>query len=79
MVIFLQVGGIKHNKLKNLSKPLKGHFSSVSLEPMCHLVESRVESIEAYKVGQPIDLGHFSGCESVDVTSHSKGRDFKEL
>lgn len=73
----IQLGGIKvlEAKKKNVTKPLKGHFTKASVEPRRRLKESRVEG--DYAVGQEISLEYFEGTSKVDVIGISKGKGFQ--
>jgi len=61
-------------KVRNVTKPLVGHFKKAGIEPRRHLAESRVENPEEFQVGQEVGVGYFSGCELVDVAGDSKGK-----
>lgn len=72
----VQLGGgkVPSSKIRNVSKPLKGHFSKSSVEPRNHLVESRVEDLAPYSLGQEIGVEYFSEVAYVDVSGVSKGK-----
>ncbi len=65
---------VKSPKLRNVSKPLQGHFKKAGIEPRRYLAQSPVDQTDAYQVGQEIDLGLFADCKFVDVTGVSKGK-----
>ncbi|MCB1115587.1 MAG: 50S ribosomal protein L3 [Chlamydiia bacterium] len=75
----VQLGAVKvpENKKKNLSKPLVGHFAKAKVEPRRHLLESRIENIDTYQVGQEIGIDYFADGEFVDVCGTSKGKGFQ--
>ena len=64
-------------KIKNVSKPLKGHFAKAGVEPRVHLAETRVEKTEGYSIGQEISVGQFADCAFVDVSGISKGKGYQ--
>jgi large subunit ribosomal protein L3 len=72
----VQVGyeSVSDGKLKNISKPLKGHFKDNP--PTRYLGEIKVDTLDDIEVGQIIDVGIFSKGELVDVTGTSKGHGF---
>ncbi len=65
---------VKPSKKRNVTKPLKGHFSKNSIEPRNHITESRVDDTSAYSLGQEIGVEYFAGEVYVDVTGVSKGK-----
>lgn len=73
----VQIGyGSIREKLVN--KPKAGHFKKAGLEPMRHLREFRIDEdeLEAFEVGQQVDLASFSEMKSFDATATSKGKGF---
>ncbi|MDF2949231.1 MAG: rplC [Sedimentibacter sp.] len=64
-------------KLKNVSKPIKGHFDKANAEPKRFLREFRVTNIDDYEVGQKIGVDIFQVGEKVDVVGISKGKGFQ--
>lgn len=68
---------IKPSKVKNVSKPLKGHFKKASVEARKTSAESRVDNIESFQVGQEISVGYFSDVKYVDVRGVSKGKGYQ--
>jgi large subunit ribosomal protein L3 len=65
-------------KVKNLSKPVRGHLAKTELESAALLREFRVPSaeIDAYEAGSAITVAALEGVSLVDVTATSKGRGF---
>ena len=63
-------------KLKNVSKPLKGHFAKANIEPMKKLAEFRVSEDCLLSVGNELSVEHFVPGQFVDVCSTSKGKGF---
>ena len=64
-------------KVKNVTKPIKGHFEKSKVEPKRFLREFRVENIDDYEVGQKIGVDIFQAGEKVDVSGISKGKGFQ--
>lgn len=75
----VQLGGMKvlPSKLRNVTKPMRGHFAKAKVEPRRTLGESRVDSKETYEVGQEVGLDYFADAPYVDVTGVSKGKGFQ--
>lgn len=63
-------------KLKNVSKPLKGHFAKANIEPTKKLAEFRVSDECVLSVGDELSVEHFVVGQYVDVCSTSKGKGF---
>jgi large subunit ribosomal protein L3 len=64
-------------KVKNVSKPLQGHYKKAGINPRRSQIESRTNDIEAYQLGQEIDVSYFADISHVDVSSISKGKGFQ--
>ncbi|WP_434797939.1 50S ribosomal protein L3 [Terrisporobacter vanillatitrophus] len=71
----VQVGFVDA-KEKSLNKPQKGHLAAANTLKK-HLKEFRVESVDAYTVGQEIKSDVFAAGEMIDVTGISKGKGFQ--
>ena len=71
----VQVGFVDA-KEKSLNKPQKGHLAAANTLKK-HLKEFRVESVDAYTVGQEIKADVFATGEMIDVTGISKGKGFQ--
>lgn len=65
---------VKPSKVRNVTKPLKGHFAKAGVEPRDHSRESRFDSVEEYQVGQEIGVGYFADATFVDIQGVSKGK-----
>ncbi len=71
----IQVGfGQKRERL--FTKAEKGHFAKANIKPMRYLREFRVESSEAFTLGQEIKADLFTIGDKVDVTGKSRGKGF---
>jgi large subunit ribosomal protein L3 len=68
---------VKPSKVKNVTKPLQGHFKKAEVEPRAHAAESRVENVEEYKLGQEVGASYFADAGFVDVTGVSKGKGYQ--
>ncbi len=75
----LQLAGAPYRKDKVgcVTKPLKGHFDKAQVEPCRVIRESRLESVDAYQVGQKLDASLFANVAYVDVEGVSKGKGFQ--
>jgi len=71
--VLLGYGAIKPRKL---SKPLKGLFDKVKIEPNRTLREFRLDNTEGYKIGQELKVDLFEPGEKVNVSGVSKGKGF---
>lgn len=70
----IQLGAFKKEKI---TKPLKGHFEKAKLTLCERLLESKVDKIDEYSVGQEFRANYFQKGQFVDVVSRSKGKGFQ--
>jgi large subunit ribosomal protein L3 len=63
-------------KVKNVTKPNKGHFAAAKVEPKQKLVEFRVAEDALLEAGATLSAAHFLVGQKVDVTGTSKGKGF---
>ena len=63
-------------KIKNVSKPQKGHFAKAKVEPSAKLVEFRVDADALLETGAQLSPSHFSVGQFVDVAGVTKGKGF---
>ena len=68
--------GIGTPKVKNVSRPNRGHFARVKVEPKRKLVEFRVAADAVLEPGATLSAAHFVVGQKVDVTGTSKGKGF---
>lgn len=68
--------GIGSVKAKNVSKPLKGHYAKVKIEPKRKVVEFRVSPDALVEVGAEIAVTHFVPGQFVDVSGITIGKGF---
>ena len=63
-------------KVKNVSKPMRGHFAKAKVEPKLKLAEFRVDADGLIDVGREIIASHFVPGQKVDVCGVSIGKGF---
>ncbi len=63
-------------KSKNVTKPLRGHFTKAKVEPKRVLKEFRVSQEMSLKIGDTFSANHFMVGQKVDVTGTSIGKGF---
>jgi large subunit ribosomal protein L3 len=68
--------GLGKVKVKNVSKPMRGHFAKAKVEPKRRLVEFRVSADALLDVGAELSAAHFLAGQYVDVTANSIGKGF---
>ncbi|MCC7271346.1 MAG: 50S ribosomal protein L3 [Alphaproteobacteria bacterium] len=68
--------GVGTAKVKNVTKPMRGHFAKAKVEPKRKLVEFRVDDDGLVDVGAEITVDHFLVGQKVDVTGTSIGKGF---
>lgn len=68
--------GVGLAKVKNVTKPMRGHFAKAKVEPKRRLAEFRVGADALIDVGAELSAAHFVPGQFVDVTSNSIGKGF---
>src|SRR6476469_1617249 len=68
--------GVGAAKVKNVTKPQRGHFAAAKVEPKAKLAEFRVSDDALVPVGAEITAGHFLVGQYVDVTGTSIGKGY---
>ena len=63
-------------KVKNVSKPNKGHFAKAKVEPKARLVEFRVDADAVLDSAATLTAAHFVVGQKVDVAGITKGKGF---
>jgi large subunit ribosomal protein L3 len=63
-------------KVKNVTKPNRGHFAKNKVEPKAKLVEFRVDADALLEPGATLSAAHFVAGQRVDVCGTSKGKGF---
>lgn len=62
---------------KRSSKALQGHYKKAGAEPRKHIVESRLDNVQEYSLGQEIGVSVFSEVAYVDACAYSKGKGYQ--
>lgn len=68
--------GVGAAKVKNVTKPMRGHFAKAKVEPKRKLVEFRVTPDAVIEVGAELTADHFVPGQFVDVTGTTIGKGF---
>ena len=68
--------GIGEVKVKNVTKPVRGHFAKAGVEPKRKLAEFRVDPEMLIDVGAELTAEHFIPGQRVDVAGVSIGKGF---
>jgi len=68
--------GLGKAKVKNVTKPLRGHFAKARVEPKRRLAEFRVAGDALVPVGAELRPSHFLPGQFVDVVGTSIGKGF---
>ncbi len=70
-------GKTEYTIAARVTKPLIGHFKKAGVAPRRHILESHVDSVGDFALGQEFDAGVFEGVEYVDATGTSKGKGYQ--
>ena len=65
-----------HRDARKLNQPDAGHYAKAGVQPGRRLVEIRVDSVDAFEVGQEITVDQFAVGDRIDVTGVSRGKGF---
>ena len=68
--------GFQKEKVKNVLKPMRGHFAKAQVEPRRKLAEFRVDAKNMLPVGVTLSAAHFLRGQFVDVVGESIGKGF---
>jgi large subunit ribosomal protein L3 len=68
--------GVGKAKVKNVGKPMRGHFAKAKVEPKRKLAEFRVAKDAVLEVGAEITAGHYVPGQFVDVAGITIGKGF---
>lgn len=63
-------------KVKNLTKPVRGHYAKAKVEPKKRLVEFRVSDDAVLQIGAELAATHYVAGQFVDVAGISIGKGF---
>lgn len=58
-------------------KPQRGFYAKIAVEPRKHLLESRLDKVDQFTLGQEIGVDTFENTAFVDVTGVSKGKGYQ--
>ena len=67
----------ENKRYKILTKAQRGHFNKSQIKARRHLLETRLEDLESYSIGQEIGVEQFQESKLVDITGVSKGKGFQ--
>lgn len=73
--VAVQLGAGKA-KVKNVAKPVRGHFAIAKVEPKKKVVEFRVAAENVLAVGAELSASHFIPGQFVDITGTTIGKGF---
>lgn len=68
--------GVGAARVKNVSKPMRGHFAGAKVEPKRKLAEFRVSDDALIEVGAELTADHFVAGQHIDVVGTSIGKGF---
>src|SRR5271156_1090250 len=68
--------GVGTAKVKNVPKPMRGHYAKAKVEPKRKLVEFRVAADAVLEVGAELSVEHFLAGQFVDVVGTTIGKGF---
>ena len=68
--------GAGHAKVKNVGKPMRGHFAKAKVEPTAKIVEFRVTPDALLEVGAELSAEHFLAGQYVDISGTTIGKGF---
>jgi len=69
--------GVGKAKVKNVGKPMRGHFAKAKVEPKRKLTEFRVAKDPVLDVGAELSAAHFVPGQFVDVSGVTIGKGFQ--
>jgi large subunit ribosomal protein L3 len=70
----LAFGKVKPSKVRGVTKAISGHCKKAGVEPRKYFIESRLDNVDAYQVGQELGIDLFADVTYVDVQGTSKGK-----
>ncbi len=68
--------GVGRAKVKNVGRPMRGHYAKAKVEPKRKLAEFRVSSEAMLEIGAELSAEHFVPGQFVDVVGTSIGKGF---
>jgi large subunit ribosomal protein L3 len=73
----VQLGLVEARKVKQVTKPMKGHFAKAGLPPCKVVREVRVADGDEAKVGDKVSVELFAPGDRIDIIGVSKGKGFQ--
>lgn len=73
----VQLGLVEGRKVKNVTKPMAGHFAKAGLPPCKVVREVRLAEDDEAKVGDKVSVELFAPGDLVDIIGVSKGKGFQ--
>lgn len=70
-------GKTQHTIEARTKKPQVGHFKKAGVESRRYILESRLDSVDEYSLGQELTVDIFSDFGFVDATATSKGKGYQ--
>lgn len=74
--VAVQIGFQEEKELKNVNKPIQGHFNKSGVPPVKFIREFPIDEKSEVKEGDQFFVDMFSVGDKVDVTGTSKGKGF---
>src|SRR5262245_58848343 len=68
--------GLGTAKVKNVTKPNRGHYAKAKVEPKAKLVEFRVDADALLEPGAVLSAAHFVAGQKIDVCGTTQGKGF---
>jgi len=62
---------------KRSSKAMRGHFAKAGVAPHRNVLETKVDAVEGYSLGQEISIAEFADIKFVDACAMSKGKGYQ--
>lgn len=72
----IQLGYVEEKKVKNIKKPIKGHFDKAGVPPTRVLKEFFIDE-DSIQVGDSVKVDIFEEKEKVNITGSTKGKGFQ--
>lgn len=72
----LKLGSVAVKKVQRLTKPLKGYFAKLDIEPLQIIREFRTDEVIALEPGAQLTADHFQEGQYVDVIGVTRGKGF---
>jgi large subunit ribosomal protein L3 len=73
----VQLGLVEQKKVKNVTKPMQGHFKKAGVPPCTILREVKLGDGEEAAVGDKVSVEMFAAGDAIQLTGQSKGKGFQ--